>query len=101
MALGDRFIKLWQAISFRERVQAVIVDEAHCIVEWGDSFQKQYGQLARLRDYIGQDIPMVACTATCSTATFDIIWDSLCFGHRPFFGIDVGCDRMNLTFLTR
>ncbi|KAI0063038.1 hypothetical protein BV25DRAFT_1770190, partial [Artomyces pyxidatus] len=84
---------------FRARVSAVIVDEAHCIVEWGDGFRDNYGKLSKLRDYIRQEIPMVACTATCSTATFDCIWSSLCFGYRPFRGINVGCDRANLVFL--
>lgn len=51
--------------------------------------------------YTGQDIPFVACTATCTSKTFDIIWQSLGYGHRPFWGIDVGCGRPNLLFLTR
>ncbi|KAG5643998.1 hypothetical protein DXG03_009288, partial [Asterophora parasitica] len=34
-------------------------------------------------------------------ATFEIIYKSLAFGHRPFWGIDVGCDRPNLLFATK
>lgn len=101
MALGTTFLNLWQNSSFRDRVQAVIIDEAHCIVEWGVDFRKEYSGLARLRDYIGQEVPVMACTATCSTKTFNILWTSLKFGYRPFWGLDVGCDRKNLTFLIR
>ncbi|KAH7905107.1 P-loop containing nucleoside triphosphate hydrolase protein [Hygrophoropsis aurantiaca] len=79
MALGDSFAALWQDANFRARVQAVIVDEAHCIVEWGDDFRKEYGDLSKLRNYIGQEVPVVACTATCSTHTFNVIWKSLSF----------------------
>lgn len=43
----------------------------------------------------------MACTAACSTATFNAIWTSLAFGYRPFWGVDVGCDRINLPFLVR
>ncbi|KAI0038104.1 P-loop containing nucleoside triphosphate hydrolase protein, partial [Auriscalpium vulgare] len=101
MALSDGFVKLWQDAKFRARIQALIVDEAHCIDEWGDSFREQYGALGKLRNYVGHDVPFFACTATCSTDTFNVIWNSLGFGNRPFWGLDVGCDRPNLLFLTR
>ncbi|KAF8959380.1 hypothetical protein BDZ97DRAFT_1643572, partial [Flammula alnicola] len=92
---------LWQDASFRSKVQVVVVDEAHCIAEWGDEFRKEYSGLAKLRDYIGQEIPVLACTATCASATFDVIWSSLAFGFRPFWGLDVGADRNNLSFIVR
>lgn len=101
MALSSSFIKLWTNARFRRRVQAVIVDEAHCIDEWGEEFRPKYRELEKLRSYTGQDIPFVACTATCATNTFNVIWKSLGFGYRPFWGIDVGCDRPNLLFITR
>ncbi|KJA15503.1 hypothetical protein HYPSUDRAFT_149055 [Hypholoma sublateritium FD-334 SS-4] len=99
MALGENFCKLWQDSSFRSKVQAIVVDEAHCIVEWGDKFRKEYSGLAKLQDYIGQEIPILACTATCSSKTFEVIWSSLAFGFRPFWGLDVGVDRKNLSFI--
>ncbi|KAJ7178014.1 P-loop containing nucleoside triphosphate hydrolase protein [Mycena filopes] len=101
MALSSSFIHLWQDRSFRNRVQALVIDEAHCIVEWGDDFRKEYSGLAKLRDYIGQEIPILAATATCDTKTFEVIWKSLKFGCRPFWGIDVGTDRQNLVYITR
>lgn len=101
MALSVGFTKLWKDAGFRKRLQAIVIDEAHCVDEWGEEFRPQYRELSRLRHYTGQDVPFVACTATCSSKTFDIIWQSLGFGHRPFWGIDVGCGRPNLLFLTR
>lgn len=101
MALSNSFAKLWTDATFRRRVQALIVDEAHCIEEWGEEFRPLYRELHRLRNFTGQEIPFVACTATCSMTTFDTIWNSLGFGHRPFWGIDVGSDHQNLLYLTR
>jgi superfamily II DNA helicase RecQ len=101
MALSDHFGKLWTDVKFRTRVQALIVDEAHCIDEWGEEFRPMYKQLHRLRNFTGQEVPFVACTATCATRTFNVIWNSLAFGHRPFWGLDAGCDRNNLFYLTR
>lgn len=101
MALSDRFGRLWMNGRFRARVNALIVDEAHCIDEWGEEFRPMYRQLHRLRSFTGQEVPFVACTATCTTSTFNIIWSSLGFGHRPFWGLDAGAERANLFYYTR
>ena len=81
MALSDSFTKLWKDTNFCKRLQAIVVDEAHCIDEWDEEFRPQYRQLSTLRHYTGQDVPFVACTVTCTSKTFDIIWQSLGFGH--------------------
>ncbi|KAJ7586008.1 hypothetical protein C8J56DRAFT_787922, partial [Mycena floridula] len=100
MALSDSFSKLWQDVRFRKQITAVVVDEAHCIDEWGDEeFHPEYHQLDALCGYTGQEVPFVTCTATCPTSTFFIIWKTLEFGHRPFWGVDVGADCPNLLFL--
>ncbi|KAJ7195377.1 P-loop containing nucleoside triphosphate hydrolase protein [Mycena pura] len=101
MACSDSFVRLWKDPKFRGRITALIVDEAHCIDEWGDEFRPEYKKLEMLRSYTGQGVPFVACTATASTSTFDTIWNSLGFGNRPFWGLDVGCGRNNLLYLTR
>jgi len=97
MALSDSFAKLWQDSRFRKRLTAVIVDEAHCIDDWGDeSFRPAYRELHVLRAFTGMDVPFLACTATCRTKTFDLIWSTLGYGDRPFWGVDVGAGRSNL-----
>jgi len=35
MALASSFQKLWKDSRFRSRLTAIVVDEAHCIAEWG------------------------------------------------------------------
>lgn len=101
MALSEGFRALWKETSFCKRVTAVIIDEAHCIDEWGgDDFRPQYRRIDELRMYTGQEVLFVACTATAATSTFDVIWKTLGFGSRPFWGLDVGCERSNLTFIT-
>ncbi|KAF8816642.1 P-loop containing nucleoside triphosphate hydrolase protein [Phlegmacium glaucopus] len=102
MALSESFYKLWKDSHFRKRLTAVVVDEAHCIDEWGDDdFRPLYRKLNTLRNYTGYEIPVVACTATARTSTFDLIWSTLGYGNRPFWGLDVGTDRPNLFYITR
>jgi len=46
-------------------------------------------------------VPILACTGTCRTSTFNLIWDTLGYGHRPFWGLNVGTDQPNLYFIAR
>ena len=102
MAQSDGFAQLWHNSQFRRRLLAVVVDGAHCVEEWGtDDFRPLYNALSTLRHYTGQEKPFLACTATASMATFNELWRSLAFGFRPFWGLDVGCDRNNLFYDVR
>ncbi len=51
-------------------IGALVVDEAHCISEWGHDFRPAYLQIPRLRqllaDSAGRRIPLLALTATAS-----------------------------------
>ncbi|KAJ7053118.1 P-loop containing nucleoside triphosphate hydrolase protein [Mycena amicta] len=100
MSKSTSFTRLWKDAKFRTRCSAVIVDEAHCIADWG-KFRPEYNKIKELRSYLGFETPVVACTATCTSETFKTLWNALDFGHRPFWGIDVGSARKNLLFLTR
>jgi superfamily II DNA helicase RecQ len=102
MVLSESFSKLWKDSQFRTRLTAVIVDEAHCIDEWGgDDFRPEYRQLERLRIFTSQEVPNVCCTAMATTSTFNIIWKTLGYGNWLFWGLNVGCDRANLFYMTR
>lgn len=47
-------------------VSFVAVDEAHCISEWGHDFRPEYRKIRQVISNIGEDIPIIALTATAT-----------------------------------
>jgi len=47
-------------------VSFVAVDEAHCISEWGHDFRPEYRRIRQVINTIGEDIPVIALTATAT-----------------------------------
>ncbi|CAB4015264.1 ATP-dependent DNA helicase Q1 [Paramuricea clavata] len=69
-------MELLQSKPYQESVQSIIVDEAHCILEWGLDLRKDYSNLAMLCATF-PTVPVVALTATASKADVILIKESL------------------------
>ena len=79
----------------RARPSLMVVDEAHCISEWGHDFRPDYLRLGAVADSIGRPV-VLALTATASPPVREEIVDRL--GMRdPLVQIS-GFDRPNLWF---
>lgn len=48
------------------KVSFVAVDEAHCISEWGHDFRPEYRKIRTILNEIGNNIPIIALTATAT-----------------------------------
>ena len=76
-------------------VRRIVVDEAHCISEWGHDFRPEYRQLGALRDQF-PGIPIMAFTAT---ATERVQRDIVQHLHLSDPAIVIGSfNRENLTY---
>ncbi len=66
-------------------VSLIVVDEAHCISQWGYDFRPSYLAIAKLRRFF-PEAPVMALTASATTAVADDIRTQLEFrpGHRTF-----------------
>ena len=51
----------------RRLLNAIAVDEAHCVSEWGHEFRKDYREIAAVRERLGKpSVPIQALTATAT-----------------------------------
>lgn len=72
-AVTSTFKSLMEHLVKYKKVSYVIVDEAHCVSEWGHNFRPDYLKLGDLRERY-KSIPWVALTATANIeVTKDII----------------------------
>ncbi|QIM18385.1 ATP-dependent DNA helicase RecQ [Leucobacter coleopterorum] len=55
-----------QLPSLLERIGLLVVDEAHCISDWGHDFRPDYRRIAELIAQLPPDLPVLATTATAN-----------------------------------
>lgn len=56
------------------KISFVAIDEAHCISEWGHDFRPEYRNIKTIVKRLGEEIPIIALTAT---ATYKVQQDIL------------------------
>ncbi len=79
-------------------VVAVIIDEAHCISQWGGDFRTAYAELAKLRAFFPPHIPILGASATVTPQTFREIRASLGMDLETCFFLNLGNDRPNISY---
>ncbi len=47
-------------------VGLLVIDEVHCISDWGHDFRPDYRRLARVLDRLPRNVPVLGCTATAN-----------------------------------
>jgi ATP-dependent DNA helicase RecQ len=85
---------------FLERMRGIdvglfVVDEAHCVSQWGHDFRPDYFRLADAARWLGAEA-IVASTATATPQVAADIVDRL--GLRDPLRVSTGFDRPNLSF---
>jgi superfamily II DNA helicase RecQ len=84
--LMDRwFWKLWEQPSFRQSVSRIILDETHCVDEWGDEFRPTYLDLSRLYAFLMHSGDIIQWFLTSATLDIHMLSQILqVIGMKPF-----------------
>ncbi len=81
------------------RVGLFVVDEAHCVAEWGHDFRPDYLRLRDAIESLGGDLSRPAVMAATATATPRVAKEIAArLGLRDWLAVRSGFDRPNLTF---
>ncbi len=89
--------QLFQSYLSVLNVSFIVVDEAHCISQWGYDFRPNYLTIGDLRSRV--DAPVIALTATATPLVAKDIMERLKF-HRPNMLVS-GFERPNLSYVVR
>ncbi len=80
-------------------VSLIVVDEAHCISQWGYDFRPSYLKLVRLRETVGEEVPILALTASATPEVTADIMRALRFREPKVYARSFTRD--NLSYIVR
>lgn len=76
----------------------LVVDESHCISQWGYDFRPSYLRIVEVRQHI-PEVPVLALTATATADVIDDIQEQLHFKDKNVFRKSF--ERKNLAYIVR
>ena len=91
---SDSFITKLQAMD----VCLLVVDESHCISQWGYDFRPSYLKISGIRRLL-EGVPVLALTATATKEVVDDIQEKLLFKEKNLF--QKSFVRENLSYVVR
>lgn len=81
---------------FSEKVLGIIVDEAHCVSEWGGDFRPRYSEVQKLRSFVPTSIPILLTSATLPPATIVDLQRRFSMKTDEIFMLNLGNGRPNI-----
>jgi ATP-dependent DNA helicase RecQ len=72
--------------SIGARSGLLVVDEAHCISDWGHDFRPDYRRLVRVLDLLPTGVPVLCCTATANNRVVEDVTSQLGSNLAPIRG---------------
>src|SRR4051795_1588882 len=66
---------------FAERVGLLVIDEAHCISDWGHDFRPDYRRIAEMLERLPSGVAVLCTTATANDRVVADVLEQLQLGH--------------------
>ncbi|KAF8153870.1 P-loop containing nucleoside triphosphate hydrolase protein [Crassisporium funariophilum] len=94
----DHFRQLLSSPNFAGNICSIVIDEAHCIVQWGEKFRPIYSQLGTLRAFVAADIPFLVTSATLPPNILSHIHQTMHMTSKTTYHINLGTNRPNIAW---
>ncbi|KAK4447666.1 putative helicase [Podospora aff. communis PSN243] len=69
---SEQIMEGLRKLHYKKKLARLVIDEAHCVSQWGHDFRKDYSQLGRVRTQF-PGVPVMALTATATEHVLDDI----------------------------
>ncbi|KAJ7785523.1 P-loop containing nucleoside triphosphate hydrolase protein [Mycena olivaceomarginata] len=94
----DKFRQLLNTPAFAKKIAAFVIDEAHCISQWGDDFRTEYAELGTLRAFVPLKVPFMIASATLPPLVLAEVRKSLHISTDTAYHVNLGTDRPNIAW---
>ncbi|KAJ7666122.1 P-loop containing nucleoside triphosphate hydrolase protein [Mycena polygramma] len=94
----DKFRRLLSTPAFAQRIAAFVIDEAHCISQWGDDFRAEYADLGTLRAFVPLKVPFLVASATLPPNVLAEVRKSIHMDTATSYHVNLGTDRPNIAW---
>ncbi|KAK2464056.1 hypothetical protein APHAL10511_003926 [Amanita phalloides] len=100
MRPGGRFESLFKKKSFVDNIISIIIDEAHCVSQWG-SFRPEYRHIGALRHLQRKPCTMMVTSATLTPRAISDVKSVLSLRADSVFFSQCSIDRPNISLVVR
>ena len=84
---------------YKEKLAALVIDEAHCVKFWGDQFRQTFALIGDLRSLIPSNVKLLALTATATIETYQCVVKRLSMDNPVL--VSISPERSNIIYLVR
>lgn len=95
---SSRYMDLWDHDSWKRKLLAIVVDEAHCVSTW-ENFRTSYLRIRELRYKVHGTTCFIALSATLPPPILATVRKELCF--KTVKEINVGNDHVNIKYVVK
>ncbi|KAF8997525.1 P-loop containing nucleoside triphosphate hydrolase protein [Cyathus striatus] len=98
---NEDFRRLLIMPTFTSSLKMVVIDETHCISQWGGDFHTDYGNLSKLRSFFPPSTPFLATSATLPPTALRDIRAHLQLDPQDTFMVNLSNNRPNVALFVK
>ncbi|KAF7426355.1 hypothetical protein PC9H_008723 [Pleurotus ostreatus] len=96
-----KFRELLSSPDFAAKICSIVIDEAHCISQWGKDFRPEYAKLGTLRSFVPVQVPFLVTSATLPLPILSEVRHNVHLEKEYTYHVHLGTDHPNIAWFTR